>query len=63
MKILIDENLPRKLTGHLPGHDCRTVISRPPPLIPVIAAVGEFVERYPRPMTHPGSITSLAACN
>ncbi len=25
MKILIDENLPRKLAGHLKGHDCRTV--------------------------------------
>jgi len=25
MRILIDENLPRKLTAHLPGHDCRTV--------------------------------------
>ena len=25
MKILIDENLPRKLAGHLQGHDCRTV--------------------------------------
>jgi predicted nuclease of predicted toxin-antitoxin system len=25
MKILIDENLPRKLTAHLPGHQCRTV--------------------------------------
>ena len=25
MKILIDENLPRKLAGHLTGHECRTV--------------------------------------
>ena len=25
MKVLIDENLPRKLAGHLKGHDCRTV--------------------------------------
>ena len=25
MKILIDENLPRKLAGHLKGHECRTV--------------------------------------
>lgn len=25
MRVLIDENLPRKLAGHLPGHDCRTV--------------------------------------
>jgi predicted nuclease of predicted toxin-antitoxin system len=25
MKVLIDENLPRKLIAHLPGHDCRTV--------------------------------------
>lgn len=26
MKILIDENLPRKLTAHLQGHECRTVV-------------------------------------
>ena len=25
MKILLDENLPRKLAGHLPGHQCRSV--------------------------------------
>jgi predicted nuclease of predicted toxin-antitoxin system len=25
MKVLIDENLPRKLAGHLKGHECRTV--------------------------------------
>ena len=25
MKVLIDENLPRKLVGHLKGHECRTV--------------------------------------
>ena len=25
MRILIDENLPRKLAGHMDGHDCRTV--------------------------------------
>jgi predicted nuclease of predicted toxin-antitoxin system len=25
MKVLIDENLPRKLAAHLPGHECRTV--------------------------------------
>lgn len=25
MKVLIDENLPRKLAGHLMGHECRTV--------------------------------------
>lgn len=25
MRVLIDENLPRKLAGYLPGHDCRTV--------------------------------------
>ena len=25
MKVLIDENLPRKLAGYLKGHDCRTV--------------------------------------
>jgi len=27
MKILIDENLPRKLAGHLEGHECRTVVA------------------------------------
>lgn len=26
MKVLIDENLPRKLAGHLGGHACRTVV-------------------------------------
>lgn len=26
MKILIDENLPRKLTAHLIGHECLTVV-------------------------------------
>ena len=26
MKILLDENLPRKLTGHLVNHECRTVV-------------------------------------
>ena len=26
MKILIDENLPRKLAGRLQGHACRTVV-------------------------------------
>lgn len=26
MKILIDENLPRKLTAYLDGHECRTVV-------------------------------------
>ncbi len=26
MKILIDENLPRKLAAHLRGHDCHTVV-------------------------------------
>ena len=26
MKILIDENLPRKLATHLEGHECRTVV-------------------------------------
>ncbi len=26
MKILIDEKLPRKLTAHLQGHECRTVV-------------------------------------
>jgi predicted nuclease of predicted toxin-antitoxin system len=26
MKILIDENLPRKLAAHLVGHDCLTVV-------------------------------------
>lgn len=25
MKVLIDENLPRKLAGYLTGHECRTV--------------------------------------
>jgi predicted nuclease of predicted toxin-antitoxin system len=25
VKVLIDENLPRKLAGHLKGHECRTV--------------------------------------
>ena len=25
MKVLIDENLPRKLADHLKGHECRTV--------------------------------------
>lgn len=25
MKILLDENLPRKLAAHLRGHECRTV--------------------------------------
>jgi predicted nuclease of predicted toxin-antitoxin system len=25
MKVLIDENLPRKLAGHLKGYECRTV--------------------------------------
>ena len=25
MKVLIDENLPRKLAHHLKGHECRTV--------------------------------------
>jgi hypothetical protein len=25
MRILLDENLPRKLAGHLVGHECRTV--------------------------------------
>ncbi len=25
MKILLDENLPRKLAGHLRGYDCRSV--------------------------------------
>ena len=25
MRVLIDENLPRKLASHLQGHDCRTV--------------------------------------
>ena len=27
MKILIDENLPRKLVAHLDAHECRTVVS------------------------------------
>ena len=26
MKILLDENLPRKLARHLSGHECRTVV-------------------------------------
>jgi hypothetical protein len=26
MKILIDENLPRRLVAHLEGHECRTVV-------------------------------------
>lgn len=26
MKILIDENLPRKIAAHLEGHECRTVV-------------------------------------
>lgn len=26
MRILLDENLPRKLVGHLSGHECRTVV-------------------------------------
>lgn len=26
MRILLDENLPRKLAGHLLGHTCRTVV-------------------------------------
>ncbi|MDX2181181.1 MAG: DUF5615 family PIN-like protein [Bryobacteraceae bacterium] len=26
MRVLIDENLPRKLAAHLYGHDCRTVV-------------------------------------
>jgi predicted nuclease of predicted toxin-antitoxin system len=26
MRILIDENLPRKLAAHLEGHECRTVV-------------------------------------
>lgn len=26
MKLLIDENLPRKLAAHLEGHECRTVV-------------------------------------
>jgi hypothetical protein len=26
MRILLDENLPRKLTGHLVSHACRTVV-------------------------------------
>ena len=25
MRILLDENLPRKLAGHFPGHQCRSV--------------------------------------
>lgn len=27
MKVLLDENLPRKLAGHLVGHECRTVVA------------------------------------
>ena len=26
MRVLLDENLPRKLAGHLIGHTCRTVV-------------------------------------
>ncbi len=26
MRVLLDENLPRKLAGHLVGHACRTVV-------------------------------------
>lgn len=26
MRILIDENLPRKLVAHVTGHECRTVV-------------------------------------
>lgn len=26
MKVLLDENLPRKLAGHLVGHECRTIV-------------------------------------
>jgi predicted nuclease of predicted toxin-antitoxin system len=26
MRILLDENLPRKLAAHLSGHECRTVV-------------------------------------
>ena len=26
MKVLLDENLPRKLAEHLAGHECRTVV-------------------------------------
>lgn len=26
MRILLDENLPRKLTAHLTGHQCRSVV-------------------------------------
>lgn len=26
MRILLDENLPRKLAGHMIGHTCRTVV-------------------------------------
>jgi predicted nuclease of predicted toxin-antitoxin system len=26
MKILIDENLPRKLGAYLEGHECRTLV-------------------------------------
>ena len=28
MKVLLDENLPRKLADHLKGHECRTVSER-----------------------------------
>ena len=27
MKVLLDENLPRKLAGHLVGHECRMVVA------------------------------------
>jgi len=27
MKVLLDENLPRKLAGHLVGHECGTVVA------------------------------------
>lgn len=27
MKVLLDENLPRKLAGRLIGHECRTVVA------------------------------------
>jgi hypothetical protein len=26
MRVLLDENLPRKLTGYIVGHDCSTVV-------------------------------------
>lgn len=26
MRVLLDENLPRKPAGHLPGHECRSVV-------------------------------------